>query len=38
MRLDDAPPVPAAIPLWDGRAAERVADELGRWLTYEIAS
>lgn len=38
VRLMDRPPVPAAIPLWDGRAAERVADELGRWMTYEMAS
>jgi len=38
VRLMDRPPVPAAIPLWDGRASERVADELGRWMTYEMAS
>lgn len=38
VRLMDRAPVPAAIPLWDGRASERIADELGRWMTYEMAS
>jgi UDP-N-acetylglucosamine 2-epimerase (non-hydrolysing) len=38
VRMMERAPVPAAIPLWDGRASERIADELGRWMTYEQAS
>jgi UDP-N-acetylglucosamine 2-epimerase (non-hydrolysing) len=34
----DTPAAPAAIPLWDGRAADRIADELGRRLTTEQTS
>jgi UDP-N-acetylglucosamine 2-epimerase (non-hydrolysing) len=38
VRLDDRPAAPAAIPLWDGRAGERIAAELNRRLTLELAS
>jgi UDP-N-acetylglucosamine 2-epimerase (non-hydrolysing) len=38
VRLDDRTPVPNAIPLWDGRASERIANELVRRMTLELAS
>jgi UDP-N-acetylglucosamine 2-epimerase (non-hydrolysing) len=38
VRLDDRTPVPSAIPLWDGRASERIATELVRRMTLELAS
>jgi len=38
VRLDDRPPVPSAIPLWDGNAGERIAAELSRRFTLELAS
>jgi len=38
VRLDERPPVPAAIPLWDGNAGQRIAAELSRRLTLQLAS
>jgi UDP-N-acetylglucosamine 2-epimerase (non-hydrolysing) len=36
--IDQGPPDPAAIPLWDGRAGERVAAALTRRLSLQLAS
>jgi len=38
IRLDDVPPGPAAIPLWDGQASHRIAAELSRRASLELAS
>jgi UDP-N-acetylglucosamine 2-epimerase (non-hydrolysing) len=38
VRVDDRLAAPAAIPLWDGRAGERIAAELSGRFTLEIAS
>jgi UDP-N-acetylglucosamine 2-epimerase (non-hydrolysing) len=37
IRVDERPTAPASIPLWDGRAASRVAAELSRRLTLQLA-
>jgi UDP-N-acetylglucosamine 2-epimerase (non-hydrolysing) len=38
LRLDTTPPVAPAIPLWDGRAGDRIAADLVRRVNLEIAS
>jgi UDP-N-acetylglucosamine 2-epimerase (non-hydrolysing) len=37
VRLEERPVTPASIPLWDGKASHRIARELGRRLTLQLA-
>jgi UDP-N-acetylglucosamine 2-epimerase (non-hydrolysing) len=38
VRVQDRPETPAAIPMWDGRAGDRIAAELSGRFTLELAS
>src|SRR6185312_16350065 len=37
IRLEERPVAPASIPLWDGKAATRIAAELTRRMTLQLA-